>query len=196
MARPGRWLLLPSAILWFACSASPPLHYYTLDTVAGSSVGGVGHAAPVWIARVTLPRQLDRPQMVRRAGPNRLDFDEENRWAAPLSSMFTSILAQDLADRMPPGQVIAPGQPLPAGNVRQLTVDVITFESDLQGHVVLDAGWTLEQGAPPRVVMRRTARISASAASGASADVAAAMSQALGQLADRIAASLGGAPAG
>jgi hypothetical protein len=101
---------------------------------------------PVWIATVIVPKTLDRTQLVRRASANRLDVSENNHWAAPLDDMARRVLSQDLATRLPEGMVIQPGEPLPSGRLRRIAVDLSTFESDLEGHVVLNAQWTLESG--------------------------------------------------
>jgi len=172
-----------------ACPSSPAIQYYTLNSIA-PTVTTDGHTGyPVWISTVIVPKTLDRTQLVRRASANRLDVSENNRWAAPLDDMIRRVLSQDLATRLPEGTVIQPGEPLPSGRLRRISVDLSTFESDLEGHVVLNAQWTLESQ-ESAVQLRRDEHIVIDEGSGAPDAVSAGMSRALAILADRIAASL------
>jgi uncharacterized lipoprotein YmbA len=148
---------------------------------------------PIVIAKVILPATLDRPQIVRRVSANQLDIDESDRWPAPLDEIVQRVLAQDLAARMASGMVILPGEPLPSGAIRRVFVNVATFEGDLSGHVVLHARWTVEAGDPnvPRVTnASHDEYIAIDAGSGSPDALAAAMSRALGELADRMASTL------
>jgi uncharacterized lipoprotein YmbA len=70
---------------------------------------------------------------------------------------------------------------------RDLAIAVESFAPTAQGDVVLKAEWTVSAGLPLRVVLRQSA--SATVPAGPDSQ-AAAMSQALGRLADQIAASL------
>jgi hypothetical protein len=45
---------------------------------------------------VTILAAVDQPQFVTQDGPNRVNVDEFNRWAAPLSDNIERVVAQDL----------------------------------------------------------------------------------------------------
>jgi hypothetical protein len=151
-------------------------------------------ATPIVIDKVILPGALDRPQLVRRISANQLDIDENDRWPAPLDEIVQRVLAQDLAARMPAGVVVLPGEPIPRGAVRQVFVDVATFEGDLSGHVTLHARWIIETNpanAPsssPSIA--DDAYITVDAGSGNAQAIAAAMSQSLADLSERMATAL------
>jgi uncharacterized lipoprotein YmbA len=99
--------------------------------------------------------------------------------------MVIHTLAFDVANRLPEGMVILPGQAKPAGAMRSISV---VFEELAPGPdpvFVLDARWTvMEAGKPP---VPHHDRITVPMASMESAAVAAAMSQALAELSERIA---------
>jgi uncharacterized lipoprotein YmbA len=103
-------------------------------------------------------------------------------------------LTQDLASRLPGGMVIAPDSPAPP-SARGLVVDILTFQPQASGEVVLDADWTLLEGTQSNPVLRRSVHLTGPAASSAQAE-AAAMSTLLGQLADSIAGEIRGAGEG
>jgi uncharacterized lipoprotein YmbA len=185
-----RFAYLMVAAIWVACATSPAQRYYTLDSIP-PSVHADGRAGrPVWIARVIVPKTLDRLQLVRRASANRLDVSENDLWAAPLDDMVRRVLSQDLAARMPEGTVIQPGEPLPAGRLRPITLSLSEFDSDLDGRIVLNAQWTVESAVGSDGQFRRDEHIVINAGSGAPDAVSAGMSRALAILADRIADEL------
>ena len=174
-----------------ACASSPPTHFYALDPVeAGAGPHDVA-GAPVKIDAVHIPPALDRSSMVRGESGNQLDISSQDRWAGDLGEMIRRVLTQDLAERLPSGMVIAPESPAPA-NARGIVVDILTFQPQAAGDVVLDAEWTLLQGTQSNVVRRRFVHLTASAAASAQGE-AGAMSTLLGELADSLATNLGAA---
>jgi len=177
------------------CAASPPTHYFTLATVPGSAPAASGSAAgaPLAVDAVHLPGTLDRLEMVRRADQNRLAISETDRWGEPLDEMTRDVLDQDLMMRLPAGAVLPPGAPK-AGRTRAIVVNVQEFDSDAAGRVRLYAEWSLLEGGAQQPRLRREERIELDGAKDA-AGQAAVMSKALGELADRIAAAVEGAPA-
>jgi uncharacterized lipoprotein YmbA len=187
---PKTGALLLTALV--AGCASPAMRYYTLDPVpaTSTSTGAIATPGPTLrLGAVTLPAVLDRVQIVRRAGQDRIDIAELDRWAGPLDDLMRRALARDLALRLPDRTVLTTDEPAPAGDKRALTVSVTEFDGDLAGHVVLEARWTLFAGSPAAPVAQRQERITVEADDGAPSSVAGAMSQAIGILADRIAAA-------
>ena len=179
-----------------ACASSPPTRFFALDpTSAGAPAaasGGADHdtAKPVKIDAVHIPPALDRNSMVRGESDNQLQISSQDRWAGDLGEMIRRVLTQDLASRLPGGMVIAPDSPAPP-RARGLVVDILTFQPQAGGEVVLDADWTLLEGTQSNPVLRRSVHLTGSAAASAQGE-AAAMSTLLGQLADSIAGEIGG----
>jgi uncharacterized lipoprotein YmbA len=173
-----------------ACASSPPTRFFALDAVepAAPSAGVAGD--PVKVDAVHIPPALDRTSMVRGESDNQLEISSQDRWAGDLAEMIRRVLTQDLASRLPSGMVIAPESPPPAA-ARGVVVDILTFQPQSAGEVVLDADWTLLEGAQSNPVIRRSEHLTAAAAPSAQGE-AAAMSTLLGQLADRIATQIAG----
>jgi uncharacterized protein len=186
--------LIPALILLTltACASSPPTRFFALDPVSSSaSQSGQSTAKPVKIDAVHIPPALDRESMVRGESGNQLQISSQDRWAGDLGEMIRRVLTQDLSSRLPSGTVIAPESPAPPA-ARGLVVDILTFQPQGSGEVALDADWTLLEGTQSNPVLRRSVHLTAPAAASAQ-DEAAAMSTLLGQLADHIAAEIGGA---
>ncbi len=155
--------------------------FYSLETIettaARATVGGV----PVGIEGIELPPGLDRREIIVRTDDNRFDIRGTHQWASPLEEMVIHTLAFDLANRLPEGMVVLPGQPKPA-TMRSLAVVFEDLAAGPEGFV-LDARWTMGE-------MTRRERITVPLPSNESAEIARATSTALATLADRIAAAL------
>jgi uncharacterized lipoprotein YmbA len=173
------------------CASSPPLHYYTLTEVpATSRLAAADDTVPVRLDRVTIPTELDRSQLVRRIDATRLQIIEGERWAAPLEDTIRRVLSGDLAARLPPNMVANTNEPSIGEKRQSLSVDIGEFYGDPACTVTLRAAWVLKQ--PDSQSSRGTeeARVAANGDCSGAGTVPAAMSQALAQLSDRIAAAI------
>lgn len=184
IARLTAWLVLG---LLTAC-ASPDPTLYTLRAVPGAPQAGP--ARVIVLRRPGLPRYLDRNAIVTAMPGYRVQAAGTERWAEPIGTMFARVLAQDLSQRLPDATVLAEqgAVTLPAGV--SVDLEVREFGPDSAGAVVLQAQVAVEPSGkePPRPV--RSVRLSVRPASGSTADLIAAMSEATGQLADVIATAL------
>ncbi len=187
-------------VVWVAlaggCASSAPLHYYTLtDAPPAARLAAPAGVMPVKLDRVTIAPELDRAQLVRRLDPTRVQIVEDQRWAAPLEDMVRRVLSADLAQRLPAGLVVDPNEPL-AGEKRQsLAVDIQEFYPDPQCAVTLRAAWTVKAPDAPSARDSEEIRVGSPGACPGTDAAPAAMSQALAQLSDRIAAALLGTAA-
>lgn len=183
--------VVATAVMAAGCSSSPPLRYYTLTEVPGTGrLAAPEDTVPVRLDRVTIPTELDRSQLVRRVDATRLQIIDGERWAAPLEDTIRRVLSDDLASRLPPSMVANPNEPSLGEKRQSLSVDIAEFYGDASCTVTLRAAWVLKQ--PDSQSSRGTeeARIPASGACSGVGALPTAMSQALGQLSDRIAAAV------
>lgn len=173
-----------SALL--AACASAPTRFHTLDPVAPADpVAQRLPPAPVRVDSVVVPPELDRPQIVRRAGPGRLDLADDDRWAGPLDELARGALASDLALRLAAGATVRQDDPAPPRTLHRIDVVIERFEGATPGPVTLVARWTLLGDGPDQVLARHEERIEVPAGADIDGTVTA-MSTALGLLADRM----------
>lgn len=175
------------ALLLTGCGSSPKTHFYTLNTEP-ASIGRQAIGFPLQLTAVHLPPSLDRRQMVRMSGPNSVQISETDRWSASFGEMVRNVLAQDLSARLPNRKVILPRAPAPAGTA-ELVVTLAQFGPAANGRVGLRGSYALLGANSQTPVLERNFHIDAGPAPSAEA-TAAAMSQALGQLAGKIAAGV------
>lgn len=174
-----------SAALLAGCSTSPTPSIYTLAIQPGTQLAG--GPSSLSVVGAAIPKYLDRPQIIRHGGPYQLDVSEFDRWGEPFGDMVTRVLIGDLAQRLPKTQVFRDESPTATNAVASVQVDISRFDPDPDGTVVLVARWTLRG---TNLIAEDSNRLTVKPASDAIPDIVAAMSQALGQLADRIAAAV------
>jgi uncharacterized lipoprotein YmbA len=159
-------------------SKSAPPKLYSLDRVAGATVAAAG--LPIGIDNVELPPGVDRRELVVRQSDNRLEVRANEQWSAPFRDLVLHTLAFDLASRLPVGMVIVPGEPRPAA-ARAVSVSFEELAAHADRTVVLDARWIVQNVAHHDRIVVNVPSLDAAA-------IAAGVSQALGGLADRMAA--------
>ena len=181
--------VIAALLLVGACSSSPATHFYTLSDTAPEATPPVG-VGWVRIVNLTIPGELDRPELVRRIGPNQLSIAGLDRWAAPLDETIRRALSDDIARRVP--------TPVP-GQQYAVSVEIREFYGDSTCNVSLRAGWTVKPSHPegarsanaaPANPVPTNEDIQVPSSGSCPATLAATMSIALGQLSDRIIAGV------
>lgn len=130
-----------------ACASSPTPRYYTLGAAAENAAPtpAATDALSIWVAPVTLPESVDRPQMVVRVAPNRVAILDGHRWAEPLSGAMSRAIAADLAALLGGARVSAEAQHAASGAQLRVLVDVQRFESVPGQGVTLEALWSVRR---------------------------------------------------
>ena len=169
-----------------ACHGSPSPALYTLAARPGLVIGRP--VPSVAVRSVEIAKYLDRPQIVRRKNEYELETSDFERWDEDFDDMVTRVLVENLSQRLPASQVTMRASPVTTEAQMTLAVDIERFDADPGGRVILVAQWTLQRGARSGTV--RLERIAVPAASDAAIDLAAAMSDCLGQLSDRLAQAI------
>lgn len=133
-------LLLLSCVL--AACGSAPVRLHTLTPPASAPAAAMGDYA-VAVQDVSVPAQLDVPQLVMTSGSTGLVLVESEHWAAPLPDEIRNALAAQLSAKLGVAEVAGLRVPsaVPVYGVR---VDVRRFESALESQAVLEAGWSLQ----------------------------------------------------
>lgn len=187
MRRALGFFVVALALAAAGCNSPLPA-FYTLAPIPGTPIERP--LPPVALRDVVVAKYLDRPQIVSHRSEYQLALDDRERWAEPLDEMVPRVLVEDLAQRLPATRIALASSGMVPEAQRTLIVDIDRFDADPGGTVVLEARWSVRAGDTPATL--QTARITAPAGSAHAADLVAAMSGALGQLADQLAKGLGG----
>ena len=186
-----------AGLAWIAAGCSPlgprpdPTVFLVLTPAAapGATAAPALSGLNVGVGPVTLPAYLQRPQLVARVDATEVRVHEYARWSAPLATLFSEAVAEQLMSQLSPRSVsIYPWTVAdrPAVSVR---IAIQQFETIVPDSAVLRARWELVDRmgnplSPPRVSEHRTE----SPADPNDAPVA--LSRLVGLLAGEIAAAL------
>lgn len=184
-------LMLFAIFVLAGCGSSPTATYYTLSPAAamnGAAPPSGESSYSVGVGPVTLPESVDRPQLVLRAGPNEVTFVELHRWAGPLKSEISRIIADNLAAYLNVKRVAAYPQSAGDNVDYRVLVDIQRFDSALGESVTIDALWTIKRQSDGAL---RTGRSTAKESSSGSYDaMVAAHSRALATISREIAEAI------
>ncbi len=171
------------------CRCGPPPAEYILGTMpeaTATSVAATGLPV-VEVKRVQLPDYLDRTDILERRD-NELVPSRTSRWSERLSVGMTRALAASLAARLPGMLVTAtPAVERPA---REVLVDVAAFESRADQRVVLVARWSIVDGVSRQTLSSEQTSLVETIGGTGDRAVVTAMSHAVEDLADRVAAGI------
>jgi uncharacterized lipoprotein YmbA len=170
-----------------------PTRFYVLTSDAeragGDTAAAAAAASPIGIGPITLPSYLERPELVRRSSDHEVAPSRVERWAEPLDRATSRVLAADLAQLTgrPVAQYPWRTSLVP---VCAVAIDVARFEAVDGGRVELVADLACDR-ASDKTPVRRRERIEMKLDGPDGAAVARAMSDALRELAKRIAEMVG-----
>ncbi|MEO6800203.1 MAG: PqiC family protein [Rhodanobacter sp.] len=134
-------LLLAAATVLLAACASAPMHYYTLlpSAVVGSPNSTAALAFEV--LPVSVPAQVDQPQLVVREGGQSVALLDGERWIAPLAEEVRGALAADLARELP-GRDVGGMSPV-SKPVLQVRLDLRRFDSQPASYALIAGVWSV-----------------------------------------------------
>jgi uncharacterized lipoprotein YmbA len=184
---------LAAGLALASCADSQPTRYYTLAALPDAPDAALPATPPaltVGVGPVTLPPYLDRPQLVTRAGSNRVVLADIDSWAEPLDGLFARVLAENLALLLGTDDVLLLPQRRLMSLDYRVEADVTRFDVDASGNAVLDARWWLLGPDGEKLLRSGRSTITEPAEVGDYAAGAAALSRALGVMSEEIAQAI------
>jgi uncharacterized protein len=168
-----------------ACSSPDPVLYTIAPVTAATQAGG---PKVIVLQQIATARYLERSQIVRSSENNRLDVMSNDWWGEPLSAMLARVLAEELGQRLPQSVVLGENGAVTASPDATIELNVQRLDEDAAGNLVLQAQASVskKRGAP---VLRSFRFVVTPPAAGVPGEVAA-ISTAVGQLADGLALML------
>jgi uncharacterized protein len=174
------------AVVAAGCS-TPPSHFYTLSRAASAAAP----AAPtpdlsVVVGPVSIPAIVDLPQIVVSTGPNQVALDEFNRWASPLQSNISRVVAENLVTMLGTQRVSQFQQSLNLDAAYRVAIEVQSFDSAPGDAAMLNVVWVVRRTRDGKAMTGRTTVREPTQANGYEA-LAAAHSRALARMSQEIA---------
>jgi len=124
--------------------ASPMSRFYTLSAAPSAPAATTSNLSVV-VGPVSVPPVVDRPQIVVTTGPNQVRLEEFNRWASPLQSNISRVVAENLVAMLGTPRVVLFSQTLGVDVDYRVGIEVQRFESVPGEASTLDAVWTVSR---------------------------------------------------
>jgi uncharacterized lipoprotein YmbA len=184
--RPSRLAALALVAALTACSSPDPV-LYTIATAPGAVQIG-GHKV-VLVQQVAVAHFLERSQIVRSSEDYRLDVMSNDWWGEPLAPMLNRVLVEELGQRLPQSTVIADNGAVSARPDATVEINILRLDEDSAGTLVLQAQVAVRATGQNQPELRNFRFSVRPSAPGVPGEVAA-ISAAVGRLADGIAPML------
>jgi uncharacterized protein len=157
------------------------------------AAGTASRPLTIGLGPITIPAYVNRPEVVTRVSDSELKVSDTDRWGEHLDTNVSHVLASDLAGQLGTQQIIS--YPWPVKNPVDYAVSVAfqRFERTADGHVVIEANWTIRSGKDEKIIQTGTTSISDPAGPD-TASAAQAMSRGLAQVSRDIAQVIAGHP--
>ena len=182
-----------AVLLLAGCAGkSPRVDFYVLsaDAKAVAGVAGSCSTQAISVGPVSWPRYLDQPRIITRAGTNRLEASEFNRWGGSLEDDFVRTAIENLSALLQSELVVNYRRSNNFSPVYRVEMVVLRFDGQLGGDVALDVKWGVINEATGKYELVTTSSIQ-KGTSGQDYDALVnASSMALSQLSEEIAAQL------
>jgi uncharacterized lipoprotein YmbA len=185
------FLLGVGLVAGLGCAGSAPAKFYTLSPLP--TTGGVksekenaGRDLAIGIGPVHLPQYLVRKEIVTRTDANKIDLAEYDLWGGSLQDDFSRNLMENLSLLLAGDRVsLSPWPGMGALDYR-VGVDVIRFDGNRGGDVILIANWAIREGQGTKVVRVQTSQIQEPSGGQSYEAMVGGMSRALGRLSREI----------
>jgi hypothetical protein len=177
------------------CAGSPPAKFYILSplTTTGEmkpEKGAAGQNLTIGIGPVNLPQYLARKEIVTRTDGNQIDLAEYDLWGGSLQDDFSRNLLENLSLLLAGDRVSLFPWPRVAALDYRVGVDVMRFDGNRGGDVVLIANWTIREREGAKLVRVHTSRIQEPSGGQGYEAMVGGMSRALGRLSREIGAAI------
>jgi uncharacterized protein len=154
-------IILIAALCMGCRGTTPPTAFYTLTSIRGteSPTQQISDTQDmvIGIGPLQFPDYLDRPQIVTRSGPNRLNLSEFNRWGGKPDEDFLNVFAENISILLSTNRVALFPWKSQIGPDYRVALDIHQFDGQIGDSVLLNVTWAVrgrEDNAQPLYVTR------------------------------------------
>ena len=135
------------------CVGAPPTRFFILSPVSDLDMREKEEGEPcvaIGINPLKIPEYLNQPKIVTRISGNEVRVDEFAKWVEPLENTISRALAQNLSSLLCTRAVVI--FPFRGGRHLDYRIDlrVIRMDGMLGGNAILEAAWSIANGADRR----------------------------------------------
>jgi uncharacterized protein len=182
-----RGFMLVAPLVVGGCGSSPNPNYYSIATRSGPTM--LRAPKVVMVKDIGLASYLDRREIVRSSEGYKLDIMSNDWWGEPLGAMLGRVLVLGLSQRLPGSSVYGESGAISADPNASVGVNIQRLDANKANTLVLIAQAAIDFNRPRREASRNFT-ISKPLSTPDIPGLVAAISDAVGELADAIAALL------
>lgn len=149
-----------STLLLYSCkSSSPPVTFYTLTPMVsegGGEQSKLSEDVRIGIGPARFPKLIERPQIVTRTSPGKVNLDEFHRWGGSLNEDFLNVIAQNLNFLTGSHQVLIYPWVGSFSPTCHIEFDVHQFDGTLDGAVLLNVTWTISKQGSENFIIKQS----------------------------------------
>ncbi len=179
-----------TALLCSCLGRSPQTNFYKLSPLKEiKTEHPLSQNFSIAIGPVTIPSEMDRPQIIIRDQESRVKMSEYHRWSGPIQDDIASVLSSNLSLLLGTDRIL----PRHHGNLFPFThfiaLHINRFDGQWKGEVLLDVTWSIQKDQHPDPLIVKRSIIREPVLSHNYDGLVAAQSQALSKLSREITAS-------
>jgi uncharacterized protein len=140
------------------CAEDAPTRFYVLGNMVEEATAVPGKGIAVGVGPITIPQYIDRPQIVTRIGGNQLAVAEFDQWGGDLNDNVIRALAVNLSSLLKTDRVSLYPWNDEVPVEYQVTVDLTSFEEDVDGSSLLSVFWSIVNPKNGKVMLMRRSR--------------------------------------
>jgi uncharacterized lipoprotein YmbA len=182
----ARLVVLTLVAAFTACSSPNPVLYTIAPAQGRVQAGGPRVIA---LQQLSMPRYLERSEIVRSSENYRLDVLSNDWWGEPLGAMLSRVLIEELSQRLPQSTVFSESGAVTASPDATIELNVQRLDEDASGNLVLQAQASVSFKGRPGQALRNFRFVVTPPTADTQGEVTA-ISTAVGQLADGLASVL------
>jgi len=187
-------LVIFAAAVIAGCANTQPTQFYIMNPVlissTAKSIQAGGEGVFLEIGPVTVPSYLERPQIVTRTGENELHVEDFHQWAELFEKNVTRVMAENLSAVLSTDRIeFYPARRSSPVDYR-ISVDIIQFDANQAGQVVLIARWKILNRDGESLVPLQRSRFEETIEFVSYDGIAAGMSRLLGKLSRQLAVAV------
>ncbi|MFO7884719.1 MAG: PqiC family protein [Desulfobacteraceae bacterium] len=188
------WMLLICLLSAGGCAISRPADFFVLSPVNDADLEQTLPPLPlnitIGIGPVSIPRHLDRSEIIIKKGPNTIGLSDFNRWAGQLDYDILSVMRENLSILLSTDRIaLYPWQK--HMNVScQIVVEIIRFNGTPGDRVDLCARWKILDSKKDRLISLEHTQVTEKLTSNSFKALVEGESRALAALSREIAAAL------
>lgn len=147
-----------------ACANTQPTHFYLLSAMQTSEsstmLDAKNSGISLGLGPISLPKYLDRPQIVTRISSHEIDLAEFHKWAEPLKDNLVSVLHKNLSMLLSTNRIVE--YPWNRSNLPdyQLSLEVLQFDGTKNQEASLSVRWRLAGEDGNKVLQEKTSQFS------------------------------------